>query len=147
MRYVVGCGLAGLGLLCSVVVHVLSIARIEAPLGDAIWLLHAGIFVVWVPLVLAATRTMPKGATGNLDHLLATFPPWVRHAVGALFVYTAVNFGWFIWQTRQYPKHHVPYVVVVHGFSGHWLLFYGVATMGFLALRRLERAKQPDLRD
>jgi hypothetical protein len=31
----------------------------------------------------------------------------------------------------------------VRGFFGHWMMFYGVATAGFVALARLARKRRP----
>jgi len=104
--------------------------------------LHVGFLVLWFPLVMFATRTMPKGAKGNVEHLLAEFPGWVRRAVTVLFVYALLNFVYFIYCTSQYPKHSVPSYIEVRGFSGHWMLFYGLAAIGFLALSRLARKRR-----
>jgi hypothetical protein len=129
---------AAAGLIASIAVHVLSWLQIEPPGGKSVVVLHLGFLLIWFPLVLYANRTMPKAGQGNLDHLLAELPPWVRVAIGCLFAYALINFVYFLFLTRQYPKHGVPFFVELHGFSGHWMLFYGMATAGFIALARLE---------
>lgn len=102
-------------------------------------LLHFGIFIVWIPLVFSASRTMPKEAAGNFDHLLAELPKWMRSAVIALFIYALLNFAYFIYAAQQHPRHGVPFDVELRGFSGHWMVFYGWATAGFIGLASLAR--------
>jgi|GEM_PF-5355622 len=50
--------LAALGFCLSVAAHVASIAGVPLPGGQSVWLLHAGIFVVWFPTALIASRIM-----------------------------------------------------------------------------------------
>lgn len=104
--------------------------------------LHVGIFLVWIPLVIMANRTKPTRGRGNMEHLLAQFPKWVRSVVYGVFIYALVNFGLFIFQTTKFPRHGVPFYLELRGFSGHWMLFYGWAAVGFVALRRLQRGRR-----
>jgi len=142
---ILGCRLlatfAACGLVASMGCHLMGWLHIEPPWGKSVFLLHLGIFVVWVPLVFLANRTMPKPGRGNMDHLFAELPKWMRVAAGTLFVYALLNFAWFIYCTRQYPRHGVPFSVELRGFSGHWMMFYGVAAAGFVALSRLARKR------
>jgi hypothetical protein len=139
MGYRLLAAISFLGLFASVGCHLAGWLGDDPPGGKAAFALHAGIFAVWVPLVVCANRTMPPGAGGNLDHLLAELPRWARAAVGALFGYALVNFVSFVWSAGQYPKGGVPLALEVRGVSGHWMLFYGVAWAGFVALARLAR--------
>jgi len=77
-----------------------------------------------------------------MEHLLAELPRWVRVVTGCLFAYALLNFAYFIFCTRQYPKHGVPFSVELRGFSGHWMMFYGVASAGFVALARLSKKRK-----
>jgi len=138
--------LAGLGFLASVVCHVMGWLNIEPSMGQGVFVLHVGIFIVWIPLVISANWTMPKPGRGNFEHLLAELPKWVNHAFKGLFGYVAFNFIYFIYSTYQYPKHRVPFPVELRGFSGHWMFFYGAATAGFWGLARLSRAAPPKLK-
>jgi hypothetical protein len=113
--------------------------QIDPPWGRSVFLLHIGMFVVWIPLVAFANRTMTKKGRGNFEHLLAELPKWARVATSGLFVYALLNFAYFMICTSQYPKHQVPFVVELRGFSGHWMMFYGMASAGFVALARLRR--------
>jgi hypothetical protein len=103
------------------------------------------IFVVWIPLVILANRTRPNTARGNLEHLFAVLPNGLRLACSGLFGYTLLNFAYFLYSTRGYPKGQVPFRLELRGFSGHWMLFYGIAAVGFVALDRLaEKRKRED---
>ncbi|MGC4120809.1 MAG: hypothetical protein QM765_40785 [Myxococcales bacterium] len=131
-----------LGLVFSAVCHAMAWMGLPPPGGMATFAgLHLGIFVVWFPLVASANRTMPPGAKNNLDHLTALLPNWVRKVETALTVYAVANFLVFIYQAMHYSKHELPRAIMLRGFSGHWMLFYGAATAGFVALARLTRQK------
>jgi len=142
MGYLILATIAAVGLLASITCHLLGWLQVEPPLGKSIFVLHGGIFVVWIPLVIFANRTMPKPGRNNMDHLLAELPKWMRVATGILFVYAILNFVYFIYCTSQYPKHGVPFSIELRGFSGHWMMFYGTAMAGFIALSRLARKRR-----
>ena len=132
--------IAALGFLASALCHVLAWLEIEPP--KAVMALHVLALALWFPLVLFANRTMPKPGRGNMEHLLAEFPKWMGVVFGCLLGYAILNFVYFAICTRQFPKHGVPFTLELRGFSGHWMLFYGVATVGFVALARLGKRQQ-----
>ena len=70
---------------------------------------------------------------------MVEMPPWMRLGLGGIFVYALLNFGYYMILTQNYTKGQVPFYIELRGFSGHWMMFYGVATAGFLALGRLHR--------
>ena len=142
MGYLLLAALATVGFLASLVCHILGWLNISPPGGKSVFVLHVGFLVLWFPLVLLANKTMPEGAKGNVEHLLAQFPKAVRRAVTVLFVYAILNFVYFMYCASQYPKHDVPFYIELRGFSGHWMLFYGVAAVGFFALARLARKRR-----
>jgi hypothetical protein len=142
MGYLFMAMMAAAGFVASVACHFMGWLHLEPPWGKSVFVLHIGIFVLWFPLVLFANRTMPKGVRGNMEHLLAELPGWVRRAGAVLFVYTLLNFGYFMYCASQYPKNGVPFYLELRGFSGHWILFYGVAAIGFIALARLARKRK-----
>ncbi|HEX4350517.1 MAG TPA: hypothetical protein VH251_09020 [Verrucomicrobiae bacterium] len=141
MGYLILAAIAAIGFVASVACHLMGWLHIQPPGGQWAFLLHVGIFVVWIPLVISANRTMPKPnqGRGNLEHLSALLPKWVRIATGVLFGYAILDFLYFIYCTSQYPKNGVPFYIELRGFSGHWMMFYGVATAGFVALARLKQ--------
>jgi len=142
MGYLILATVAAVGFLASLGCHILGWLHIDPPWGKSVFVLHVGFLLLWFPLVLFANRTMPKGAKNNMDHLLAEFPRVVRRAVAALFAYALLNFVYFLYCTSQYPKRDVPFHIELRGFSGHWMLFYGVAAVGYVALARLARKRR-----
>ena len=142
MGYLLLAGIASLGFFASVACHLTGWLHTEPPWGKSVFVLHVGFLALWFPLVIFANRTMPKGARGNLEHLLAELPKWARRVVTVLFTYALLNFGYFMYCTSRYPKHEVPFYVELRGFSGHWMMFYGTAAIGFVALARLARKRR-----
>jgi len=142
MGYLLLSIIAASGLVVSTAFHIMTWLQLEPPWGTSVLILHIGWLILWFPLVVCANRTMPNPRRGNLEHLLAELPGWVRLATYSLFVYAIFNFAIFIASTRRYPKHELPPFVVLRGFSGHWMLFYFIASSGFVALWRLCRKRK-----
>src|SRR5262249_52882913 len=107
MGYLLLATLAATGLVASLACHLMAWCHVVPPVGKWVFSLHVGIFFLWFPLVILSNRTMPKGARGNAEHLLAELPRWARVAAGGLFAYAFLNFAYFFLCTRQYPKHGV----------------------------------------
>jgi hypothetical protein len=135
--YAILATLAAMGFVASLACHVLSWIPGALDLPQSVMLLHLGMFIVWIPLVIFATRSAPDHKRGNLEHLFAVLPLGARVAAGCLFGYALLNFAYFFYTSSPYPRHHVPFQLTVRGFSGHWMLFYGIAAIGFVALDRL----------
>lgn len=134
MKYYLLGFLAAAGLVASLICHIMALFHADPPWGHSVMFLHLGIFVVWIPLVFIADKTSPDQRRGNLDHLLKELPKWATNAAGAVFTYAIVNFVLFIIATTPYPKGQVPFYVELRGFSGHWMLFYGIALLGFSSM-------------
>jgi hypothetical protein len=122
-------GLAALGLILSVAAHLAAVIGLPIPFGKAVWGLHIGIFVVWLPTVLVGIRFM-RGANSK-DYwkvALAGCPRWMRTTGYILFGYAILNFIVFFVMTSAHPQPtgDAP-PEVVRGFSGHWMVFYGAA--------------------
>ncbi len=130
--------LAALGLILSVAAHVASIAGAPIPGGQTIWLLHVGIFVVWLPTVLMVARIMRSERRQDIWKItLSGCPAWMRLAAKVLLGYIVVNFVYFI-STAGRDGHYSGAAPpsVIRGFSGHWMLFYGVAFMTLYSVNR-----------
>jgi hypothetical protein len=126
--------LAGLGLAASAIVHVASLAGTNL-LGDGfalMWLLHGGVFFVFVPMMLAAfVERLRKRHAPFLGGRRANL------AAGLLLAYVVANFVWCMFQIKAIedarPRDAGPDAVATgdpltaRAFSGHWLLFYFVA--------------------
>jgi hypothetical protein len=135
--------LAFLGFTASLICHILGWLRINIPGGETIFILHIAIFAFWVPLVILATKTMPPDSKkGNFEHLLAELPRWARHAFTAIFIYMFFNFAFFLFAAPKFPRNALPQYVLLRGFSGHWMMFYSAATLGFIGLARLAETKR-----
>ena len=142
MGYFLLAAVAAAGFVASFACHLMGWLGVDPPWGRSLFVLHVGIFVVWIPLVVISNRTMPRPGRGNWEPLIGELPKWARTAFYTLFIYALLNFGHFIVATRQYPKHGVPFPVELRGFSGHWMMFYGIAALGFIALGRLARKRR-----
>lgn len=126
--------LAGGGLVLSLGAHVMALAGVPIPGGGLVWLLHAGIFVVLLPTLLASHHLARHVSRKDLPKVvLAGCPVWMRRAAIVLFVYAILNFVAFFVTTAATPRqakqvktNETP-LEVVRGFSGHWMLFYGAA--------------------
>jgi hypothetical protein len=132
-----------LGFIASAVVHVYGLLRFPSPFGSWGWALHVAIFPLFFPLVYYANKTKPEDAgRDNITHLMKNLPAPVRLISKIIFLYAILNFALFMFQTSQYPKKGVPEWLTQRGFSGHWMVFYGVISCGFLGLHLLERKNE-----
>jgi hypothetical protein len=148
-----------LGLL----IHILSLADIDVTEKiPFVWLLHIGIFVVWLPVVLDLKNNeelQDYRQSGMLNRMnpieflkiiFKDTPKWITIIAICGFFYAGINFmlffasqdgtpaikdGQFILQnhgqlikTLTEQEYHHYKANEVRGFSGHWILFYGVAT-------------------
>jgi hypothetical protein len=130
------------GLIASVVCNILGWLCIGPHGGSIFFLLHLICLGLFLPLVVIANRTMPKPGRDNMKHLFAELPRWARSALGGLFAFAMLNFVYFLICTTRFPKGEVPSYLVLRGFSGHWMLFFGVSLSGYFALARLARKGQ-----
>ena len=121
--------LAALGLYASLATHLLALAGHLPPGGKSLFGLHVGIFVLWVPVALLVLRIhRGRRSLGAWKNVLAGCPPWMRSLTVGLVAYAMVNF--FIAFTgvdAQLGGDKALSPGVLRGFSGHWMLFYGVA--------------------
>jgi hypothetical protein len=72
---------SAVGLVLSVISHVCGLRGTAGPFGDQTWLLHIGIFVVWLPAVLAVqrlSRNVPRRDFWKAA--LRGCPRWMRYA-------------------------------------------------------------------
>jgi len=88
-----------------------------------------GIFVVWIPAVLAALRLTGKVPRKDFwKAALRGCPPWMRYGAFGLFCYALLSFAFFMLTsgTARNSNGPMPWAVV-RAFSGHWMIFYGAA--------------------
>lgn len=116
------------GLVLSLWVHLGALAGRKVAPESFFFMLHIGIFVVWLPAVLVAQRRI--GSMQRRDMwkvLLARTPEWVRYMVYGFGTYAIVNFLIFIAHAPPNGSNGDPPAVVWRGFSGHWMAFYAAA--------------------
>ena len=147
--------LAAIGLAAAVTVHVLTffpdkaIATGNSPLFFA---MHVGIFVVFVPFVLAQRELFGTTRPGWRE-LLSIFPRWGQLLINFVTAYALVNFAlfWFtergtaeirdaqfvlmdhgtFIRTLNEQEYNLARSHVTRGFSGHWIVFYLVPMLYF----------------
>jgi hypothetical protein len=146
--------LALVGLLLSAAAHFSTYMGIDPQERfPYIWLLHIGIFIVWLPAV-AVQGMLPRDEKGRFKPFQFA-PRWMQLLTGVAFVYALVNFAVFIFlissgspykENGQYvlkdhgklvrqiteQEYHQYRAYEVRGFSGHWMIFY-LAAMTMLA--------------
>ena len=149
--------LALLGFSLSAAVHVASLAGVDVSQRfPLVWLLHVGVFVVFIPFILSSRRVL--GAK-PISKMRALVPNSVFLIGAAIFIYAMLNFALFILSTQggspsiQEGKYvlqnhgrvvreitEAEYVAFraneLRGFSGHWLVFYFVPLAYFMFARR-----------
>src|SRR5215203_2018982 len=138
--------LAGVGFLLSVMAHLMGLCGKVLPGGGLVWLLHIGIFVVWPPAILISNNQRRDPAhKAHWEPLIAGGPIWMRRAIKVLFAYAIVNFLLFMAGTFAHPKPKGPAPPsIVRGFSGHWMVFYGVAFVTFYSAVNAPRLRRTD---
>lgn len=158
--------LAAAGLALSLAAHASTFLGVNPNRQfPATWLLHLGIFVVFVPAVIASIM-MARGASKNewWQRVKRFAPAWLQGLVGLFFAYAFFNFFFSLLYLNEggvpgkkegdlvlhshgkvirkltpdeFEKHEA---YVVRGFSGHWMLFYSVSLMILVAWERAQRA-------
>jgi hypothetical protein len=106
--------IAAVGFVSSAAAHIASLAGVQPPGGGLVWSLHIGIFVVWIPTVLVATRI--TGGTDRKDFwklVLSGCPAWMRQAGYVLFAYAILNFIWYCVHYRRCSKDARPSSVAI----------------------------------
>lgn len=129
-------GIAAVGLVLSLLVHLSALLRVTNPLGKAAWGLHVGVFVVWLPAVLVAQR-LTRNATQKDCWKIALrgCPGWMRYMTIGFFGYAIVNFAIFLLGSVGGRESEPD---VFRGFSGHWMAFYSAAMAMLYSFLRVD---------
>ena len=155
------------GFMMSALVHVAALAGVAVfERVPTVWLLHVGIFAVFIPFVTSSRRELQSNT--GLDQMLAIVPSWVALIGGALFAYAFINFLVFMSRTQggNPSLENGKFVLLNHGhlireltpaeytayraneargFSGHWLVFYFVPFAYFMFGKKPNHLPQPTL--
>ena len=90
-------GLAWVGLTLSLISHLAALWGSQGPLGDYAFVLHIGIFIVWIPTVLVTSRMGADFKNKDLwKAVLRGCPPWMQYMVYGFWGYAVVNFVYFM---------------------------------------------------
>jgi len=131
--------LSAVGLVLSIIVHVLAHLG-YAPFGEWTFILHVGIFVVWLPAILALYRggvvkfqmsMRPSAGWRMWQQMVRGSPKWMQRMTVGFFIYGFVSFFLFVAFSAggvAGKSHGIPDTPTqVWGFSGHWMIFYSAA--------------------
>jgi hypothetical protein len=165
------------GFIFSLTAHLASFLGIDPQaVFPPIWLLHIGIFVVWVPTVLLLRKTFRKtGREGFWKVAVRNAPAWMQALCVFFFIYTFFNFASSL---SALDERGVPTIVnekkvlqrqgevikelsdeeyfrlqanTFRASSGHWMVFYIVSMTILISHQRTEEKerdrKNPDLDD
>ena len=160
------------GLALSVIVHLLTFLGINPEkIFPGIWLLHIGIFVVWIPTVMVSKKLTNKSERKDFWKVATKdAPPWMKRLCMGLFVYAFFNFFFTIFVLNKggvpgeingekvlhshgkvirklsEEDYNLHQAYGVRTFSGHWMLFYGVAATVLLSdsRRRSSEIQSPN---
>ena len=136
--------LAAIGFLLSLWVHLGALFGDRMAPEYFFVMLHAGIFVVFLPAVLVARRVV--GNTNRMDFwkvLMKDLPPWLRYLVYATFGYAFLNFFLFLTKVPANGKGANPPAQMWRGFSGHWMAFYAASFAILYAATVANRTRRP----
>src|ERR1043166_2973498 len=130
---------AGGGLVLSVIVHLLAFFGVTLPIKDAVFALHMGIFVIWIPAI-----ALNQGRDRN--QIFNQGPKWMQRALTIVLIYAMASFIYFIATAPRDKKSTAVKPApasVVRGFSGHWILFYSAGLAALWNARSARRAIPP----
>ena len=138
------------GFIVALVVHVATFTPYSmSPANPFFWILHLGIFPIFIPTVLGLRRwsDVRSGFLGfktsrlRRREILAFLPKWSVRAAALLFAYTFINFALSSGHlpsgnhgSTSIPLDPEQARYLVRAFSGHWLFFYAVPAIYFLCL-------------
>jgi hypothetical protein len=151
-----------LGFALSLAVHIAALLGIDASKKvPFVWVLHIGIFVVFGPFIFLSRKVIKRNPSAA--DLRELFPAWVVALATAIFAYAIINFLVFMLATHGASPsiRDSKFVLQNHGrlireltpgeytslranelrgVSGHWLLFYFIASAYFLFRRKSSSA-------
>ncbi len=120
--------LALAGFAVSLCVNLAALQKRELLPQAYFFLLHLGIFVVWIPAVIVANKRAKRAGSRDLWKAVLNGPSaWMRYVLYGLFAYGAViGFSVFGNQLGKLGSRQDPYMEWF-GFSSTWMIFYFAA--------------------
>jgi hypothetical protein len=120
---------AAIGLVLSLIMHLLSFAGFQsADIGGFFWALHAGLFPLWLPVGLAATKMTRRASDKDFwEATLSGCPAWMRYITYGIFAYALViMFLISIYMVIVGADAPGSGLLGLRVFSAVWMFFYGV---------------------
>lgn len=126
------------GFVLSLFVHILGLLNRAPFFGWFALLLHFGVFVAMVGVFVAYFRLRRLEGKGFWKRAFRTSPTWMRWTFLLLFIYAIVNFlsVWNKLFELNGKSLDEVMVIMLRGFSGHWLLFYFATFAAFYSAMR-----------
>jgi hypothetical protein len=146
--------LSAVGLIISALVHFSTYVGFDPQSdGPAVWLLHIGVFIVFIPAVWVA-NIKRQADVRKSNQFWPLAPTWMKNLTNLLGLYAGVNFVIFIYlimvvmgggtpekepggyvlrnhgtlvRKISEQEYHRYRAYIMRGFSGHWVLFYALA--------------------
>jgi hypothetical protein len=85
--------LAGFGLILSLTQHAAALLGLPSPMGEFSKILNFGIFIVWMPAVLAANSLAKDFKQKDFwKAVLRACPKWMKYSTFFFFCYAFLNF-------------------------------------------------------
>lgn len=148
--------------ILSIFIHIASLLKFDITENiPFVWLLHLGIFIVWIPTIFDLRKDeeyqafQQKGYFEKMNLveqykiMFKKVPTWFSFLILGISLYTILNFILFaisqpgstdikngeyilhnhgtLIKTLTEKEYHEFKANEVRGFSGHWILFYGIA--------------------
>ena len=116
--------LSGIGLFLCLLIHMAALLRVPFEHYNKVFFLAVGVFIVWLPTILVATRlTKDFKQKDFLKAALRGCPVWLKYFVYVMFGYAAFNFIYMIisGDPSENPTTTARFI------SGHLLIFYSAA--------------------
>jgi hypothetical protein len=153
--------LAAVGLVLSALAHCSTFFGVDPQtVCPAVFLLHPGIFVVFIPAIL----TKKRGSKWEQQAPYA--PKGLVRLTSVLFVYCFINFAIFMARVSgsaeinprggyeltshghliraiSEDEYHFHRALEVRGVSGHWMVFYSVSMVFLVSRYREQRVPAP----
>ena len=126
------------GLALSVLSHAAALRGTEGPLGAYTPLLHAGLFVVWIPAVWVSRRRVSKNRSGESGWqvVFRGCPVWLKYMTYALLAYAVANLLIFIGTVPNPSPAEAKPSRQLGLFSGYWMAFYSMALATLYSSRK-----------
>ena len=142
---------AQVGFAASLIVHLSTFFGLRATL-DYFWFLHVGLFVVLIPALALTNYNQPETSKSKIFNFgMEKSPGWLKLACIIFLIYAGINLilfltamggggpdfiggkyvasshGQIVREITESEYWHLK-ILEARGFSGHWMVFYLVAT-------------------